>query len=389
MKLLPHQQEFVDENPDRAIMAWGTRVGKSYAIIAWLQKRDNLTAFLICPKRLKAQWQRMAPRNTTVITKEEAKKLKIDHYEALVVDEAHHLANPLNKPSQLTRRVYEWVREHPDAPVLLATATPITSHPASLHTLGALTGHYVPFKKFQTKYYRLVRRPYRPQPFWEPSPTWRKEIQHLARKWCHLKTLADVTEVPKQRHHTAPVTLTKKTLKDIATTHHEEPMQEWYDRHQKAQRHEKLGKILDITRNEPKAIIVCKYKEQIEFYRQQLKKHHYVITLTGDTKDQAAAIKEAQNMVEGYFIIQADAGEGFRGDNFDLMIFASMSWRYVSYEQMLGRVLHLDKKHSNDIFYLLADEKDERIYQQVVEKSKDFSITALAGAHHTRSRSNA
>lgn len=377
--LYPHQKKFIEDNPNKAILSFGTRVGKSLAIIGWLKNYPTTRFMLVCPKRIKGQWKQLLAENgvahATVLTKEEIKKADLSNFTGMIFDEAHWAGSPLFfKPSQLTRTIYEWVRNNHDAPVIMATATPIASSPANLHTLLALTGRYIDWKEYRSKYYDLVRRPWNPRPYYEPKKNWREEVYKLAQKYCWFKKLSDIVEVPEQRHHVIPVKLTPQTLKDIKDYADVSSSKEWYGKHKLAQYSEKLAVIRELSVDEPKVIVVVKYTDQVAYYAKELANDREVVVLTGQTKDQGEAIRRAQEMPEGYFVVQADCGEGFRGDDFSMMIFASMSWKFVSYEQCIGRMLHLEKKRSNDYYYLLADEKDRDIYHRVVMETKDFNI---------------
>lgn len=395
-KLLPHQQAFVDKNPDKHLLAWGTRVGKSLAITGWIEKQKSLRCVLICPKRLKKQWQDALTyegiKNTDVYTKEEILRVNMSVYDAVVVDEAHHATSPLLKPSRITRLLHDFTVDTPTAPILLATATPIRSTPWNIHTLAWILGTRWNSKEFQKKFFNLVKRPYSPRPFWEPVKQWRTDIHPFVHALGDVLTLADIVEVPEQRHHVIDVPLTEKTQRAIKEVADVNATAEWYARHKLAQREEKLEKIRELSDGEAKVIIVAKYIEQIEYYAQELEGEREVIVLTGKTKDQAETIKRAQESLECYFIIQADAGEGFRGDSFSMMIFASMSWSFLAYDQMLGRMMHLDKKHSNDYYFLLSTNhaspanpskneinksKDRHIYERVMS-GRDFSLTEIA-----------
>jgi len=381
IQLLPHQQAFVDKNPRKAILAWGTRVGKSYTIAFWLKHYTLYNFLLVCPKRLVKKWQEDLQAcgdehspNVTICTKEQFKKIDLTKYDGIVVDEAHHFNSPLKiKPSQLTVSLYNWACMNPNAPVLLATATPISSSPANLHTLAAIVGHTWDWGLYQREFYQLVRRPFSPRPFFEPRPNWRKNIRPYVREVCDILTLSDVVEVPEQQHETIPIALMPDTQKKVNDFHDVQPSKEWAVKHQLENGMEKLLKIRDLSEDESKVIIVCKYRHQQDMYAKELAKDREVFVLNGDTKDPGAVIKEAQESTECYFIAQADCMEGFRGDSFSMLIFASMSWRYVSYEQTLGRMLHLDKKNGNKYYYLLSGEKDRSVYDRIMA-GKDFSI---------------
>ncbi len=71
MKLRKHQKEFLDKNPDRALLAWEMRVGKSLPASIWSNHPSrNSNPIVVCPKQLKSSWQKEAP-HATVYTKEE------------------------------------------------------------------------------------------------------------------------------------------------------------------------------------------------------------------------------------------------------------------------------------------------------------------------------
>src|SRR3990167_2508519 len=144
---LKHQAAFLERNADKIILAWGTRCGKQYTIFWWAQKRPQVRFILACPKRLVSGWETdlalCGTKNVTVVSKERLKKTPLHHFDGFIFDEAHWLASGLyEKPSKLTRHVYDWLRKHPEYPVLLASATPIASKPSHLHTLATFTGHH-------------------------------------------------------------------------------------------------------------------------------------------------------------------------------------------------------------------------------------------------------
>jgi hypothetical protein len=382
--LKKHQKKFVEKNPVKCIMAWSTRAGKTYAIAFWALNRPKTRFILVCPKRIVDQWRRdleaCRVSNVIVASKEKFKFINLESYNGLIIDEAHHFASPIfDHPSQMTVKAYEFVRANPDMPVLLATATPIASKPANLHTLATLTGRHYDWPKYREYFYRLVRRPYAPHPFWEPKSEWRKLIQPFARKLCDIVLLSDIVDVPEQKHDIIPVVLTDKTQKAIKDFSDISPSKEWYGKHQLSQGQEKIDVIRELSEDESKVIVVAKYKKQIADLKKELEKDREVFVLDGDTKRPLDVIDAAHNATECYFILQADCAEGFRGDSFSMMIFASMSWKYVSYQQALGRMLHLEKKLENQFYYLLACDKDKDVYERI-KAGEDFSIASIKEA---------
>lgn len=348
--------------------------------------------FLVCPKKLKTQWEeelvKNGIKNVIVYTKEEVKKIDLSIFNGMICDEAHWCASGLYKPhitSALTLKLIDWARCNEDSPVLLATATPVSSSPANLHTLLALTGRFVPIEKWTNTFYeegtRFMKKIGKDGKVkriqiktFEPKENWRELLAPWKEKYCHNLKLSDIIDFPPQTHTVVEVKLkdeTKAKIKEIASLN---PSADWHAKHILAQFDEKLEKIKELSDGVDKVIIVCQRKEQIRFYEEQLSKEHQVVVLDGDTKDQGDAIKKAQEMTEGFFILQADSGEGFAGHTFSLMIFASMSWRFTSYAQSIGRTQHLQKRTANDYVYLLACEQDKSVYSTLMS-GKDFDLS--------------
>lgn len=91
LKLEPHQQKFIDENPKKAILNWETRTGKSLPSSVWIDMPCRAgNTYIICLKQNKKEWQRYNTK-ATVLTKEEFKKAvqenRIIKPTAMVVDE--------------------------------------------------------------------------------------------------------------------------------------------------------------------------------------------------------------------------------------------------------------------------------------------------------------
>jgi hypothetical protein len=394
--LKPHQKEFAEHGPDKAILAWSVRTGKSFTALAWAEKRPAVKFLLVCPKRIKGDWlenvKEYGSKNVTVCTKEEFKNIDLSLFTGIIIDEAHHFASGLFDkkkkiantkkrkfaPSDLTAILYNWIRLHPEYPVLLMTATPISSKPSNLHTLAALTGHFWDWKQYQNHFYELVRRPYAPFPFWEKKEDWRQLIKPFVRKVCNIKLLSEVSDAPEPIHNPpTKVTLTPETRKAIKEASDLVPSKEWHMKHRLAQGKEKLSVIRDLSDGIPKVIVVVSYTSEVDYYLKELSKDREVFVLDGRTKNPRQIILDAADSDESYFIMQADCAEGFRGDSFNKMIFASMSWKVVSYQQALGRMQHMDKEVGIEFDYLLADDKDKDIYGRVVIDGRDFSLAGI------------
>ena len=368
MKPYKHQERFLKENPDKALLAWEGNTGKTLAGSEWLKlsNRDE-NPLIVVPKRIKNKWKEATKGlNARILTKEEFKKTDVGHPSAFVFDEAHFAASPLftRGRSQLTTRTYELIKANPNMPVLLLTATPISSTPWNLHTLLCFRGVYIDWKKWRAEFFDLVRLPYLPRPAYMPKPDWRIKIRPYLIKYASIVLMSDVMELP-------PITEEKVNLRqyDFDQTQWESSAA-FVARHRHEQTH-KAQTILELSEEYRKVIVVAHFREQIFELEKQLSRSRQIYVLHGGIDDQEAIIKQANEDDECFFIVQASIGVGFDAPSFNVMIFASMSYSYTNFRQMKWRVTRGNKIQPKQYYYLLAGKCDRAILKQV-EKGKTF-----------------
>lgn len=198
-KLYKHQQDFLDQNPDRALLCWDCGSGKTRAACEWIKLRPHIFFLIVCPKQIKKFWQEEAPPNAFVLTKEEYKKYK-EPYTGIVVDEADTFGAPLftKGRSQLATTLYNWIRNHQTSPVLLLSATVIRNFPHTSHTLLSYIQKAPLWKVYRNLQYNLVSRPYNPRPFYEPKKGWQKVSAKMIRDNASVVDMSDIVSVPTQ-----------------------------------------------------------------------------------------------------------------------------------------------------------------------------------------------
>lgn len=390
MDLYKHQKEFLDLNPDRAILSWEAGTGKTRAAIEWMNKRnDAQLALIIVPKAIRLKWQEDLKKwrcqvMTMVVTKEEVKKIDLKMLPnklLLVGDEAHHFASPLfiaKERSQITEAIYTIVRSRPTMPILFLTANVVRSSPANFHTLAYMTVKQIEWKKYQEYFYRLMQLPYLPRPAWMPKPKWQKEMPILIRKYCSVALMKDCADVPIHEYTTIVLEqsdATKNEIKLLASQEWE-PMKLWCAEHRLENGIEKLEWIKAFAEGRKKIVVICRYKEQIAMYEKELSKIRQTFVLTGDTKDQGQVIKDAQESAECILLVQSQVTAGYDLDTFACMIFASCDWSWVNHSQAMGRINRIHNLHRNEYIYLVAGKKDELILKSMEEK-KDFDVAAV------------
>lgn len=381
-----HQADFLSKNPDKAIISWEAGTGKTRAAIEWMKLRPTLFFLIIVPKAIRTKWvediDRWGCTNMVIVmTKEEVKKHPNIEPDGLIVDEAHHISSPIfiaKDRSQVTEVIYKIIQKNEDMPRLFLTANVVRSSPANLHTLLYMTVKQIPWKDYQEYFYRLMRMPYLPRPAWLPKPGWQKDMPKLINKYCHVALMRDCFDVPVHEYRTVDVPLSAKSKVDIAALKDKEwePMKLWCAEHRLENGEEKMFWIEKFAEGRKKVVIICRYKEQIASYAKYLSKMREVFILTGDTKDQGATIKDAQQSAECFLIVQSQVTAGYDLDKFACMIFASCDWSWVNHSQAMGRINRAHNLHRNEYVFLVAGAKDKAILSSL-ELKKDFDVSAV------------
>jgi hypothetical protein len=366
-KLYLHQQEFINKNPNKALLCFEAGTGKTITAISWLKLRPQLKALIIAPKGVQLMWRTELKEwncKADVVTTDEIKKIDLNSYKAVVVDEAQNLCAPLfsKQRSQRATVMYNFVKKNPDAHILLTTATPIRSHPENLHTLACYLGIYWDIKKFREKFCHLTDK------FGifhlEPNKTWRKDIRPYLESISEIVNMRDCIDVPVHEHSVVNIKWTKKQEEQLKQEYME-PAKEWHTRHRLEQGEEKFKELQKILDGHRKVVVVCYYLEQIEDYKNRIGQDREVFVLTGSTKDQGQVFKETNEADDAILLIQAGLGAGVDLDKFSIMVFASMSFAFVHLVQMQARINRIHNLHKNQYIYLLGGRCDRDVKKQL------------------------
>lgn len=370
IKLRPHQKRFLDQNPNRALLVWEMRTGKSLPAKFWSNHPSrNKDPLVISLKSNKKEWQDLCP-HANVMSKEEFKKNPPESPSCVVVDECHFFAAPLfvpKKRSKLAEELYKLIQRNPNIHILLLTATPLTNEPASLHTLLCYLGKYIPWKeKYRPAFYEYKNLPFLPRPAWMPKKDWRQKANTILGKHADIVSLSDCMD------YLPPVTDEVIKIKGKPKEYEIDEEYHWTKDHRYEQTF-KLPKIKELASGHRKLILVCKYTEQIDELAEKLKNLKPVYVLDGRTKDQGDIIKQAQEDTDCFLIVQAMISMGWNGYMFDAMVFVSMMHRLIDHTQMRGRLTNVDQPKPQLFYYLIAGKWDQRIYKDIMN-GEDFNI---------------
>lgn len=405
MKLYAHQERLIKSNPYSKLLCWDTGTGKSIASIEWAKILPDSTTLIVVPKALREKWNRDIkdyPR-WAVMSKEEFRKQwkSLPTYDNLIVDEAHYFSG---MTSLMSKALYGYIKAHKPRRLLL-TATPYMSTPWNIFTLARHLGHDWHYLDFKQKFFvdRYIGRRVVPQ----VREGIQDEIAELVARIGDVVRLDECADVPEQVFETEMFKLTegqnkaKEKVTDINpivryTKYHEiangflkgdeYAPDEYYEA-------DKMDRVLELCKENKKVAIVCRYNAQIEGISLALKcdsiiKSKPVYIIQGATKNKDEVVRAIEADEECVVIINASCSEGYELPSVGVIVFASLSFSYKDYKQMLGRFLRINKLKKNVYIHLVTAESiDEEVFKCVMKK-QDFDIEIYAREHDYQTPTN-
>lgn len=408
-KLLPHQQKIVDTLENKKGLWLRPRVGKTCTSIR-LACKHSKSCLVIIPKHIKEQWQEEIDKwnNTdcqfTLITKERfridsiasIKKRgrgqtiifsdKIPPHDTLLIDEVHRQAS--NYANKFFKTVDHYIQHHKVKNVWLLSGTPWNKNPWSVYSYGRLLGKDWKWKDWQGYFFTPVRMGMRI--IFTPDESKFPALVKLLFDLGVTVKLEDITGTVKDCTEVEYFDLNteqKKMIKEVIDT---TPIARYGKYHQiesgtlKSDGYtsdvsidcDKDKRILELAEDNDKLIIVCRYLHQIYKYSDMLSKAlKKVLVIKGTMQESLEYVRNrAEELDKVVVIIQADKSDGYSLKSFSTMVFASMSYSFISYDQMKNRIKAMDKKEPCHYIHLLARGKtvDKGVYDSVM-KGQDFS----------------
>ncbi len=367
-KLYDWQANFINNhNKDRVLLCAEAGCGKTIAAICWLKLRPKVKALVIAPVGIQKKWTedlKAWGASADVVTTDAIKKMDLNNYGALIIDECQNVNSALfdKTRSQRATVIYNYIRSHPNCMIFLASATPIRSKPENLHTLACYLGVYWPINFFREEFLHLSTQFGRYH--YEPNKTWRKDIRPKLEQISHIVNMRDCVDVPIHEHEVIEVKWNKANENKLKAEY-AEPAREWHNRHRLEQSNEKWNELQKILDGNRKVVVVCYYLDQIEDYKNRIGNDRQVYVMTGSTKDQGQVVKDANDSDDCILLIQSGLGAGFDLDKFSVMVFASMGFAFVHLIQMQARINRIHNLHKNRYIYLIGGKCDRGVKKQL------------------------
>lgn len=403
MKLYEHQKNILEKNPSKHLLALDTGTGKTLTSLALADRNKCKSVIIVCPKALKEKWKRDIHEspyhnsNYLIISKEEFRRdwEKLEPYhDAIIVDEAHYFSG---MTSQMSKSLRKFIKKNKLKYVWLLTATPYMSTPWNIYTLAGHLGYEWSYMSFKDKFftYRYVGRREVPVVREGIEP----EIARLVNKIGTTVRIDECADIPEQVFETEKFALTKDQKKWIGEMDFQEinPIVRFTKFHQiengtlkgdgyttdLAIESDKNDRIIDLCTENKKIAVICRYNLQIEILKNStlagLSKPVFVIN--GAVKNKDEIIQNIDKLDECVVLINAACSEGYELPSIGVCVFASLSFSYKDYKQMLGRFLRINRLKKNVYVHLVTvGSVDEAVYNAIMKK-QDFDIEIFANQY--------
>lgn len=392
MELYKHQLDFLKQNPNKSALVWSCGTGKTRTALEWANEEPT-EVLVICPKALKANWQRESKKWNSiayVITKEEFRRDHKDlpEYRQIIVDEVHNGFLTPHFKSQTSKALHDYIKKYDVPRVLLLSATVYTSSPWNIYQLATLLGYKWNWYKFQQSFFNKIRMGRRDIPV--PREGCEKELAHITKNIASVVNIYDVMDDVPLQNHLSPeyFALSNEQKVAINSSYDPLPIVRYTMQHEiengilignefqesRCFKNDKNDRILSLVEENPKIAIVCRYNMQIDSLSYLLRDYKPLI-IRGDVKDRDTVTRQAESSDKCVVLIQADCAEGYELPSFPLCVFASMSYSYTKWEQICGRFLRMNRPSRTTFIYLLTEGEsvDQGVYD-AVKRKEDFKI---------------
>lgn len=433
MSYYAHQQQVIDEKDrsdrERFGNFRGTGSGKTRTTVA---VAEGMT-LVVCPKTQadekiwETEWLfQNRPERLVVLSKEQfkikVKKFEDDLYKVcdgwpttIIFDEAHTVAGVQPDERQRSNKKFPKMSDIFEAALMYRNAAkpkrvyPLTATPApnpmALFGLGVLLGRNWNYHQFRSTFYFPSPRKIRGRHRWlvNMSKANQALIQKTIETIGYTGSLQDWFDVPPQVFETHYVGTTKaqEAAYQELRVLYPDPLIQIGKRQRLEQglfeetpegEFEPVLKYVDENKCEAiegylhefkKVVVFARYVDQIELYRRHFEGKTKVFTMTGATKNRAEILQEARDCEECLFIVQCQISAGWELADFPCMIFASLDYSFVNYDQAIGRILRGNNLKRNLYVFLIAGDGDERVHKAVMAKEHFVSEKSFIRRYKT------
>jgi len=281
-----------------------------------------------------------------------------------------------------------YIKKHNVKYVWPLSGTPFTASSWSVYSYGRLLGQNWDWLKWRQTFFYERKMGDRFIPF--PKDGMEEKLQEIIKKIGTVIDLKDVADVSDDIIIEEEFELNAEQKKLIRNIDDVLPISLYTKQHQLESGYLKSdgysdeqsfkclkdSRLLELIEDNAKIVIVCRYLGQIEKYKEMIKDRR-VFVISGQEKRSASEVaKMAEEENNAVVLVQADTSDGYSLKSFDVMVFCSMSYSFVNYDQMKSRIKSMDKKHPNTYIHMITcGESVDRAVYGCVMKKQDFSAS--------------
>jgi len=378
--LMPHQVSGADwcintlRDHGLAYLAYAERTGKTLTALEVVERLDVHDALVITTKKAIPDWEKtvasFSTKRVTIINYHSVHKLPHKSYDFIILDEAHKNISMCGKVGALWKTIRPLTKSRP---VVYLSATPNAQSMGQLFNQLALSD-YSPFNRFKSYFAwhragygisSLIRTPYGMQQKWDvvdADKVW-SEVKHLFQSVTrsevgHQHEAQDVlhyVELPLTIHAINRSLKQDGIFGDIVA---ESGASVAIKAHQLSG-----GTLKDVERifHTSKVDYIKEHFGECERYAIF---HQYIAEgeLLSRHFPQCPLIGQITRFAEGIDLSHLDG-----------IIFYSMNWSVATYSQARNRCCNIKRNRPIQTHFLLAlNTIDERLYESIALKKKDF-----------------
>lgn len=398
--LYQHQKGLIAENPLKQGIAFGCGMGKTRTAIFLAENKG--TVLIVAPKTTieTKTWENEiseigSPLKPTIMSKERFKK-GAPGSDVLVLDEAHCFLGvrpetryrnkvEIPKASQLFEDVMQWIETYKPKAIYLCSATPIPG-PMAVWAAMAFMGINPDYFAFRRRFFTFL--PHIRRGVWIPKTdaTSESALMNLAAIVWKFKKREDAKDMPALVFKTIDTGISStqnKALRDIKISY-PDPITRIGKMHQieqggvdgEAFDEYKTSEVEELAKEFPKVLVFAKYTAQIDDMASKLKGRfpkRDILILDGRTKDRKSLLEKAEDQKRQTIVIaQSQVSSSYNLPSFRCMVFASMSYSLVDYEQALGRNQRGEHLVPSVYVHLIAGDIDKAVHKCLLHK-RDFN----------------
>jgi len=414
-----HQEDTWEEARNRELLSYDTGTGKTLVAIGLcLQRVDSAT--IVVPLSVLNKWVEEIKRWCDDVSVEEThdrwKLVVADEVrffivtkewfrdnlddvpgmEALVIDEAHYFSG---MKSQMSKAAIKYVKGFEVEYRWLLTATPYRSTPWNIYRLAQILGYDWSYPQFERKYFQP--RHFGKRKVMVPKDNLQEDMAKLVDYIGRIVHISEAIDVPDQVTQVEHIPLRKEqedaiediNMRDINpivryTKHHQIEngvlIEDEYNEDKTFSNH-KINRIKDYIGERDKVAVACRYNDQLEYIEDKIDPDKDVYKIWGGDSNREETISDIQDADKCVVLVNAAVSEGYEFPSISLMVFASLSFSYVDYRQMKGRLLRMDNPSKNVYVHLVTQRDgddnetvDEAVYDNVVNKKQKFDAKIYA-----------